>query len=65
VGNYVAAGTTWAKVKGMVNDHGVAVTSSGPSMAVEVVGWKELPITGDPVSGCESEVSHRRIESLF
>lgn len=58
-GDYVLAGTAWAKVKRMTDDCGITVTSSTPSMAVEVVGWKELPVVGDIMLTCDSEVDFR------
>ena len=56
IGDYVIAGTSWAKVKGMTDDRGNTVTSAGPSIPVEIVGWKNLPVVGDLMLACDSEV---------
>jgi translation initiation factor IF-2 len=56
VGDYVLAGTSWAKVKRMTDDRGNVVTSAGPSIPVEIVGWKDLPVVGDVMLACDSEV---------
>lgn len=55
-GCVLVAGNTWAKVRFLFDENGRAVTEAGPSSAVEVVGWKELPPAGEVVLGVESEV---------
>ncbi|KND05091.1 translation initiation factor IF-2 [Spizellomyces punctatus DAOM BR117] len=54
-GGVVVAGTTWCKVRVMHDEHGVAVKEAGPSLPVEVMGWKELPAAGDEVLGADKE----------
>ncbi|XP_026215137.1 translation initiation factor IF-2, mitochondrial [Anabas testudineus] len=54
-GCVLVAGNTWAKVRFLFDENGRAVTEAGPSSAVEVVGWKELPPAGEVVLGVESE----------
>lgn len=49
VGDLVVAGTTYAKVRMMRNEAGVAVQEAGPGTPVEVFGWKDSPMAGDMV----------------
>ncbi|PVH95400.1 initiation factor 2 [Periconia macrospinosa] len=49
VGDILVAGTTWARVRTLKNESGVAVDEVGPGMPVEVDGWREQPIAGDEV----------------
>ena len=44
------------QVRGMYNDQGKAVTDAGPSCAVEVIGWRELPSAGDLILQVKTEV---------
>ena len=46
-GDYLAAGTTWAKVRQMTDDKGAHVNVAHPGTPVTVAGWKELPVAGD------------------
>lgn len=50
------AGKTWAKVRFLFDEKGRTVTEAGPSSAVEVVGWKELPPAGEVILEVGSEV---------
>jgi translation initiation factor IF-2 len=49
IGDIIVAGTTWARVRSLHNEAGVAVKEVGPGMPVEVDGWREQPIAGDEV----------------
>lgn len=53
----LVAGKCWAKVRFLFDENGRAVKEAGPSAAVEVVGWKELPSAGETILEVESEVS--------
>lgn len=52
----LVAGKSWAKVRFLFDENGRTVTEAGPSTAVEVVGWKELPSAGELILEVESEV---------
>ncbi|XP_078127516.1 translation initiation factor IF-2, mitochondrial isoform X1 [Sander vitreus] len=54
-GCVLVAGRSWAKVRFLFDENGRAVAEAGPSAAVEVVGWKELPSAGDVFLEVESE----------
>ncbi|CAI6339081.1 unnamed protein product [Periconia digitata] len=49
VGDIIVAGTTWARVRTLKNEAGMAIEEVGPGMPVEVEGWREQPIAGDEV----------------
>lgn len=49
VGDLVVAGTTYAKIRMMRNEAGVAVQEAGPGTPVEVLGWRDSPSAGDMV----------------
>ena len=54
-GAVVVAGTTWARVRTLRNEAGVAVREVGPGMPVEVDGWRDQPAAGDEVLAAGSE----------
>lgn len=62
-GSVLVAGRTWAKVRFMFDENGRALTEAGPSRAVEVVGWRELPSAGDTVLEVETEQRAREVVS--
>ncbi len=49
VGDFVLAGAGFGKVRAMMNEHGKAVHSAGPSTPVEILGLSDVPGAGDPV----------------
>ncbi|XP_070770985.1 translation initiation factor IF-2, mitochondrial [Enoplosus armatus] len=60
-GCVLVAGKSWAKVRFLFDENGRAVTEAGPSAAVEVVGWKELPSAGEIILEVESEQRAREV----
>ncbi|XP_054460492.1 translation initiation factor IF-2, mitochondrial [Anoplopoma fimbria] len=60
-GCVLVAGRSWAKVRFLFDEYGRAVTEAGPSTAVEVVGWKELPSAGEIILEVESEQRAREV----
>ena len=47
VGDILVAGSSFGKVRAMVDDHGVRVDAASPSFAVEVLGLSDVPAAGD------------------
>lgn len=47
VGDVVAAGQAFGKVRTLVNDLGQNITSAGPSIAVQLFGLNQVPQAGD------------------
>ncbi|KAM7419995.1 hypothetical protein PAMA_016884 [Pampus argenteus] len=60
-GCVLVAGKSWAKVRFLFDENGRAVVEAGPSTAVEVVGWKELPSAGEVILEVESEQRAREV----
>lgn len=58
-GCILVAGKCWAKVRFLFDENGQVVKEAGPSSAVEVIGWKELPSAGETILEVESEVRSR------
>jgi translation initiation factor IF-2 len=47
VGDIIVAGTTYGRVRAMVNDRGRRVKEAPPSMPVEIIGLSDVPSAGD------------------
>lgn len=47
VGDVLVAGSSFGKVRAMVDDRGKRVDAAGPSFAVEVLGLSDVPAAGD------------------
>ncbi|MEQ2280397.1 Translation initiation factor IF-2, mitochondrial, partial [Ameca splendens] len=60
-GCILVAGRCWAKVRFLFDENERAVTEAGPSVAVQVVGWKELPSAGETILEVESEQRAREV----
>ncbi len=61
VGDLVVGGTQWGKVRALLDDAGENVTTAGPSMPVEILGFSGSPEAGDRVGVVESEARAREI----
>ncbi len=61
VGDIVVAGTTYGKVRAMINDHGKRVKEAGPSTPVEIQGLGEVPSAGDLFVVYDDERSARNL----
>jgi len=55
VGDYFFCGSTWGRVRAMMDDLGQRVESAGPSDPVEITGFDEVPGAGDILQAVESE----------
>ena len=55
VGDTVVAGVATGRIRAMFDDKGRNVKEAGPSFAVSVLGFSEVPNAGDPVFALDSE----------
>ncbi len=61
VGDIVVAGTSWGRVRALIDDKGQNVKEAGPSVPVEVLGFDSAPEAGDQFAVVESEARAREI----
>jgi translation initiation factor IF-2 len=54
-GDVFVVGNTWGRVRLLFDDKGLGTTKAGPSVPVEIVGFDELPESGDILVGVSSE----------
>jgi len=47
-GQAFVTGMTMGKVRAMFDEHGKVLKSAGPSMPVEIMGFADVPVAGDP-----------------
>lgn len=45
----------------MFDEYNQSLTEAGPSIPVEIVGWKDLPSAGEEILEVESEVSTKQV----
>lgn len=66
VGDSIVAGTTYGKVRAMLNDRGENVRKAGPSVPVEVLGLSDVPEAGDTLAALEEKlarsIAEKRLE---
>ena len=60
-GDLVVAGTSYGRIKYMINDKGEEVSSAGPSVPVELYGLNEVPQAGDKFNVIQNEKQARSI----
>ena len=60
-GDTIVAGTTYGRVRAMVDDRGRSVNEAGPSMPVEVLGFSEVPDAGDVLNVAEIDKLSRQV----
>ena len=61
IGDVVAVGTAWGRIRAMFDDRGEVLESAGPSQPVEVLGLSSLPMAGDEFRVVEDERKARQI----
>ena len=66
IGDSIIAGTTFGKVRAMINDRGENVKKAGPSVPVEVLGLSDVPEAGDVLASLDEKlarsIASKRIE---
>ncbi|QDS71270.1 hypothetical protein FKW77_000946 [Venturia effusa] len=60
-GDIIVAGRTFARVRSLRNEAGVAVSEAGPGTPVEVDGWRGQPAAGDEVLQAPDEQKASRV----
>ncbi len=63
-GEIFVAGATMGRVRAMFDDRGNRVTEVGPSTAVQILGFEEVPTAGDTFQVVEDEGKGRQIVSF-
>ena len=61
VGDIVVAGTSWGKVRALINDHGDQIPDAPPAVPAEVLGFSSAPEAGDLFAVVESESRAREL----
>ncbi|HET7236187.1 MAG TPA: translation initiation factor IF-2 [Actinomycetota bacterium] len=61
VGDSLVSGTTWAKIRAMLDENGQTVKQAGPSKPVQILGWSATPNAGDDVREVEDERDARHL----
>jgi translation initiation factor IF-2 len=65
IGDTIAAGTAYGKVRAMVDDKGKRVTKATPSTPVEILGLSEVPDAGETFLATDTEKEARSIASTY
>ncbi|MBQ1889479.1 MAG: translation initiation factor IF-2, partial [Selenomonas sp.] len=66
IGDSIVCGTTYGKVRAMVDDRGNNVKKAGPSVPVEILGLNDVPAAGDILAVLEEKqarsIAEARVE---
>ncbi len=65
VGDPIAAGAAYGKVRAMIDDKGRRVKEAGPSTPVEILGLNDVPNAGEVFVGCGNEKDARSFAETF
>lgn len=65
VGDNIAAGASYGKVRAMIDDKGGRVKKAGPSTPVEILGLNDVPNAGEVFMVCDNEKDARNIAETF
>ena len=60
-GQAFVSGLTLGKVRAMFDEHGKVLKSAGPSMPVEIMGFSDVPVAGDPFQVMESAEAAKQV----
>ncbi len=61
VGDTLVSGTSWAKIRAMLDENGQQVKQAGPSKPVQILGWSATPNAGDDVREVADEREARHV----
>ena len=65
VGDFIAAGSSYGKVRAMMDDKGRRVKEVGPSTPVEVLGLNDVPMAGEIFISPESDKEAKTFAETF
>ena len=65
VGDAIAAGSSFGKVRAMMDDKGRLEKESGPSVPVEILGLNDVPNAGEVFVGCKNDKDARSFAETF
>ena len=65
VGDTIAAGACYGKIRAMMDDKGRRVKEAGPSMPVEILGLNDVPQAGEVFVATENEKEARSFAETF
>jgi translation initiation factor IF-2 len=55
------SGLTMGKVRAMFDEHGKVLKSAGPSLPVEIMGFSEVPVAGDPFQVMDDPTAAKQV----
>jgi translation initiation factor IF-2 len=61
VGDTLVSGTSWAKIRAMLDENGQQVKQAGPSKPVQILGWSATPNAGEDIREVEDERAARHV----
>ena len=65
VGQPIACGSAYGKVRAMIDDKGRRVKTAGPSTPVEILGLSSVPDAGETFVACENEKDARSFAETY
>ena len=65
VGDNVAAGASYGKIRAMIDDKGRRVKEAGPSTPVEILGLNDVPNAGEIIMAMDSDKGARNVAETF
>ena len=65
VGDHVAMGESYGKVRAMINDKGQRIKEAGPSTPVEITGLNGVPNAGDTFVAYKSDKEAKQFAQVF
>lgn len=60
-GDVIVAGETWARVRTLRNEAGLAIEEATPGMPVEIDGWRDQPVAGTEILQAPTEQKAKEV----
>ena len=61
IGDCLVSGTSYAKIRALLDEHAIIVKSAGPAKPVQVLGWTAVPNAGDDFKQVSDEREARHL----